>query len=92
MELAQVSLILADISGYTSFISMHRISLLHAEQIVTELLEAIISQIEAPLILNKLEGDAVFSMPTPGIKPAWLSWSWIRCWSFLPPPTPGDRS
>jgi hypothetical protein len=60
MELAQVSLILADISGYTSFVSMHRISLLHAEQIVTELLEAIISQIEAPLILNKLEGDAAF--------------------------------
>jgi hypothetical protein len=60
MELAQVSLILADISGYTNFVTMHRISLLHAEQIVTELLEAIISQIEAPLILNKLEGDAVF--------------------------------
>ena len=60
MELAQVSLILADISGYTSFVSMHRISLLHAEQIVTELLEAIISQIEAPLVLNKLEGDAAF--------------------------------
>ncbi len=60
MELAQVSLILADISGYTNFIRMHRISVLHAEQIVTELLEAIISQIEAPLILNKLEGDAVF--------------------------------
>ena len=60
MELAQVSLILADISGYTSFVTMHRISVLHAEQIVTELLEAIISQIEAPLILNKLEGDAVF--------------------------------
>lgn len=60
MELAQVSLILADISGYTSFVTMHRISLLHAEQIITELLEAIISQIEAPLILNKLEGDAAF--------------------------------
>ena len=60
MELAQVSLILADISGYTNFVTMHRISVLHAEQIITELLEAIISQIEAPLVLNKLEGDAVF--------------------------------
>ena len=60
MELAQVSLILADISGYTNFVTMHRISVLHAEQIITELMEAIISQIEAPLILNKLEGDAVF--------------------------------
>ncbi|MFZ5447321.1 MAG: DUF2652 domain-containing protein [Thermodesulfobacteriota bacterium] len=60
MELTQVSLILADISGYTSFVTMHRVSLLHAEQIVTELLEAVISQIEDPLILNKLEGDAAF--------------------------------
>jgi hypothetical protein len=59
MELAQVSLILADISGYTNFVTMHRISVLHAEQIITELLEAIINQIEAPLVLNKLEGDAV---------------------------------
>jgi Protein of unknown function (DUF2652) len=60
MELAQVSLILADISGYTNFVSTHRISLLHAEQIVTELLEAVISKVEDPLILNKLEGDAAF--------------------------------
>ena len=60
MELAQVSLILADISGYTNFVTMHRISVLHAEQIITELMEAIISQIETPLVLNKLEGDAVF--------------------------------
>jgi hypothetical protein len=60
MELAQVSLIMADISGYTNFVTMHRISVLHAEQIITELMEAIISQIEAPLVLNKLEGDAVF--------------------------------
>ena len=60
MELVQVSLILADISGYTSFVRMHRISLLHAEQIITELLEAVINQIEEPLTLNKLEGDAAF--------------------------------
>jgi hypothetical protein len=60
MELAQVSLILADISGYTSFVRMHQVSLLHAEQIVTELMEAIIREIEEPIILNKLEGDAAF--------------------------------
>jgi hypothetical protein len=69
MELAQVSLILADISGYTSFVSMHRISLLHAEQIVTELLDSIIDQVEDPLILNKLEGDAAFLYSRAGDEP-----------------------
>jgi hypothetical protein len=69
MELAQVSLILADISGYTSFIRMHHISLLHAEQIVTALLETIISQVEAPLVLNKLEGDAAFFYARAGDDP-----------------------
>lgn len=60
MELAPVSLILADISGYTRFVRMHKISLLHAEEIVTELMEAVLSRVEEPLILNKLEGDAAF--------------------------------
>jgi hypothetical protein len=60
MEIAPVTLILADISGYTRFVKMHHISLLHAEQIVTELMEAIISQVRKPLVLNKLEGDAAF--------------------------------
>jgi hypothetical protein len=60
MEITPVALILADISGYTRFITMHRISLLHAEQIITELMEAIIHRIKKPLMLNKLEGDAAF--------------------------------
>jgi hypothetical protein len=60
MELRQVSLVLADISGYTNFIRIHKTSLLHAEQIVTDLMEAIIDRVDAPLIVNKLEGDAAF--------------------------------
>ncbi|MFC1879560.1 DUF2652 domain-containing protein [Chloroflexota bacterium] len=59
MEIKPVSLVLADISGYTKFIQEHRNALLHAEQIVTELLEAIVDTAEYPLRLNKLEGDAV---------------------------------
>lgn len=58
MRLARVILVIADISGYTRFIRHRAISLLHAEQIVTELLESVIDNAEHPLILNKLQGDA----------------------------------
>jgi hypothetical protein len=60
MEITPLSLVLADISGYTRFVRMHKISLLHAEEIITELMEAVIGEASAPLILNKLEGDAAF--------------------------------
>jgi hypothetical protein len=60
MEIAPVSLVLADISGYTRFVMMHKISLMHAEEIITELMEAVISEASEPLFLNKLEGDAAF--------------------------------
>jgi class 3 adenylate cyclase len=59
MELKQVILVTADISGYTKFINRRTISLLHAEEIITSLIEAIIDKAEYPLILNKLEGDAL---------------------------------
>ena len=58
MEIKKASLVLADISGYTKFVREHRTSLLHAEQIITDLLEAVIDTAEYPLTLNKLEGDA----------------------------------
>ena len=60
MEIKNVSMVILDISGYTKFLKMHTMSLLHAEQIVTELLETIIDTTEDVLTLNKLEGDAVF--------------------------------
>jgi hypothetical protein len=60
IEIKPVVLVLADISGYTKFITTHDTELIHAEQIVTELLEAVISSAEFPLTLNKLEGDAAF--------------------------------
>ena len=58
MELTQAFIILIDISGYTKFIQKHRVSLIHAESIITELLESVIDASEHPLILNKLQGDA----------------------------------
>ena len=60
MEIKGAYLILADISGYTRFVKIHRASILHAEEIVTELMEAVIDAAGPPLILNKLEGDAAF--------------------------------
>ena len=60
MRLTHAVLVLADISGYTAFITNRETSLLHAEQIITALLEAMIDRTEHPLVLNKLEGDAAF--------------------------------
>ncbi|MEW5872143.1 MAG: DUF2652 domain-containing protein [Chloroflexota bacterium] len=58
MEVKHVALTIVDISGYTRFLEWNKTSLLHAETIITELLEAVIDQAEFPLKLNKLEGDA----------------------------------
>ncbi|TAK12119.1 MAG: DUF2652 domain-containing protein [Anaerolineae bacterium] len=53
------ALLMADISGYTRFSRMHATSLLHAEEIISELLEAVIAAAEFPLQVSQLEGDAV---------------------------------
>jgi Protein of unknown function (DUF2652) len=58
MRIFRAVLVIVDISGYTRFIKHRAVSLLHAEAIVTELLEAIIDRAEHPLTINKLEGDA----------------------------------
>jgi hypothetical protein len=70
MRLTHAVLILADISGYTDFITNREVSLLHAEQIITDLLESMIDRTEHPLILNKLEGDAAFLYAESGADPA----------------------
>lgn len=57
-HLKTVALVLADISSYTEFITLNRRSLLHASEIVSELLESVIDKAAFPLVLNKLEGDA----------------------------------
>lgn len=59
MRLVNAVLVIADVSGYTSFIKHRAVSLIHAEAIVTELMEAVLDRADHPLILNKLEGDAV---------------------------------
>jgi hypothetical protein len=71
MEIAPVTLILADISGYTRFVKMHHISLLHAEQIITELMEAITARSKNPWCSTSWKGMPLSSMPAPGIVPTW---------------------
>jgi hypothetical protein len=58
MRLAHAFLVIVDISGYTAFIHERQTSLLHAEQIITELMESVIDRAAHPLTVNKLEGDA----------------------------------
>lgn len=59
MQMQNAVIVLADISGYTRFMKLHGMALVHAESIITELLDSIIDHTEHPLTLNKLEGDAV---------------------------------
>ena len=72
MRLAHSVLVIVDISGYTAFIQQRETSLLHAEQIITELMEAVLDRATHPLQVNKLEGDAalMFGELQPGDVPA----------------------
>ncbi len=60
MQLKHAALVIVDISGYTTFLRQRNLTLLHAEEIITQLLEAVIDAAEYPLTLNKFEGDAAF--------------------------------
>jgi len=55
-----VLLIIADISGYTRYMTANAKTLAHSQTIITELVKAIITQVQLPLEVAKLEGDAVF--------------------------------
>jgi hypothetical protein len=53
-------LILADISGYTRFMLASQLALVHGQQVITQLIEAILREVEIPLEVKEIEGDAVF--------------------------------
>lgn len=57
-------LLIADISGYTSFVA--KTELEHSHEILTELLELIIQKLQPVFTLSKLEGDAVFGYALDG--------------------------
>lgn len=52
-------LVIADISGYTSFVA--KTELEHSHEILTELLELLVSRFQPTMTISKLEGDAVFA-------------------------------
>lgn len=56
-------LLLADISGYTSYVASTELT--HSQEILSELLELIVSRFRVWMTIHKLEGDAVFAY-TPG--------------------------
>ena len=51
--------VMADISGYTSFVA--KTELEHSHEILTELLELIVETFTPLMVISKLEGDAVFA-------------------------------
>jgi len=56
----RVVLILADISGYTRFMLASQEAVVHGQMVITKLLEEIIREVEIPLEVKEIEGDAVF--------------------------------
>ena len=63
MEAPQESkafLLLADISGYTKFMVENQTSAVHGQSLITQLLETILAEVDIPLTLHGIEGDAVF--------------------------------
>jgi len=53
-------LLIADISGYTRFMMKNHTARVHAHGIISDLLAAVIKEVQMPLEVNKLEGDAMF--------------------------------
>ncbi len=78
MRNAKGFIVLVDISGYTKFIRSHNAQKIpfigkqlarktesHAEHIISDLLEKVITELEGTLTVNKLEGDAVLFYSEP---------------------------
>ena len=59
MGIKPIIIILVDISGYTNFIRLHKMSLLHAEKIIGELMESILDEVELPVVAHEILGDAI---------------------------------
>lgn len=59
MGIKPLFIIIVDISGYTNFIRMHKVSLLHAEKIIGELMECMLDEVESPVVAHEILGDAI---------------------------------
>jgi uncharacterized protein YndB with AHSA1/START domain len=52
-------MLLADISGYTSFLTQTELD--HSHEILTDLLETVLGRFKSLLTVHKIEGDAIFA-------------------------------
>jgi len=72
MQQDKLVVILADISGYTRFMLENRTSAVHGQLCINSLIEAILEQVDIPLTLQEIEGDAVFLYArSPGTEAGW---------------------
>src|SRR5262247_292762 len=58
-------LVIADISGYTSFVA--KTELEHSHEILADLLELLVGKFQPLMTISKLEGDAVFAYAPEGV-------------------------
>ncbi|OGY79574.1 MAG: hypothetical protein A3B74_02240 [Candidatus Kerfeldbacteria bacterium RIFCSPHIGHO2_02_FULL_42_14] len=59
-NIRETIIVLADISGYTRFIIAHATALAHTQTIISELIHTLLSQVQPPLQVAEIEGDALF--------------------------------
>ena len=72
MDQKKLIIILADISGYTQFMLETQTSAVHGQLIINGLIESILKQVDIPLTLQEIEGDAVFLYAAhPGTDEGW---------------------
>ena len=68
----RVVIVLADISGYTQFMVENQMSAVHGQQFIAFLIETLIREIDIPLRLQEIEGDALFLYAEdPGSEEEW---------------------
>jgi class 3 adenylate cyclase len=56
----ELVLVLADISGYTRFMLENQTSAVHGQLCITTLIETMLREVDIPLQLQEIEGDALF--------------------------------
>ena len=59
------SLVLTDISGYTTYLLGTELE--HAQDVLADLMGVVVTNLQPPLHVSKLEGDAVFSYALDGV-------------------------
>jgi hypothetical protein len=71
-ERRQVVILLADISGYTQFMLENAEAAVHGQICINVLIEAVLKEVDVPLTLQEIEGDAVFLYAAhPGTDAGW---------------------